>query len=144
METIISMEEQLAEFYGEKEHLNLAFPGFEVRDLIEASRSVQSQLESLISDQVDALLIDKSKLDEALPGLTIEHVIELAKAELDRREHDTAGSDLMVSSLSEQLSSLYTEREELETVFPGRDIRSIVTEIQDKIKLLAKFYSRKS
>lgn len=144
METIISMEEQLAELYREKEHLSLAFPGLDVKGFIELTRSVQGQLDALISEQVDQLLEEKSKMEAAPPGLTIDQIIELAQTELYRRTGATADADPVTTSFSQQLASLYSEREELESAFPGRSVPQIVGEIQEKIRLLEQLYARKN
>lgn len=140
-----SMEAQLAELYREKEVLNSAFPDIDVKGLIALARSVQSQLDALIGDQLEQLLHEREVLSAAFPGLGLQDIIELARAEWERRESASAFSnDPIASSFENQLQSLYSEREELEFAFPGRDARGVVTEIQEKIRLLERFYSQQS
>jgi len=145
METLTSMEEQLSELYREKEHLAQAFPGMDIKGVLELTRSVQTQLDSLISEQIDTLLEERSRLETALPGVSIDQVIEFALAEQFRRTGATnSGSDPVEQSFTAQLTELYRDREELETVFPGRSAFEIVSEVQEKIRLLEQFYAHKS
>lgn len=138
------MEQQLVELYKEKEVLSQHFPGLAVKDIIDLTRSIQGQLDSLMEDQVDRLIREREQLDRAFPGMTIDEIIHLAKQGMNSVGGGYGGSTSsdVALNMEAQLISLYEEKQQLATAFPGLDAHEIVDELNRKIRRLESLYAR--